>query len=237
MAIKSENGVTTLSPGSMRWFLSGLCIFLIPGFGPFAIIALIYLLVTSGFFQRLKLTPQGLVHSKWSSTHQYAWSDISDFRVQKIRTGIFSSSSMVTFTHQGADENLLGKTAKFLSGGTHSVPSFGMKPAQLILLMQAYQLGHVPSNTVTKKTDPISAAIPIAASLLAGSDEKPKPARRPERPQPAPRPRAPEPAMRAKPTMAVKPNVAKARKVSSTPLVQEGGGLFGRRRSDSPFRS
>ncbi|MEL7285236.1 MAG: hypothetical protein AAGJ68_12010, partial [Pseudomonadota bacterium] len=228
---------TTLSPSPIRWLLSGLCFFLIPGFGPFAIIALIYLLLNSGFFQQLKLTPHGLIHSRWTSKKHYAWTDISDFRVQKIRTGIISSSSMVTFTHKMSDESLLGKTAKFLSGGTHSVPSFGMKPAQLILLMQAYQLGHVPSDTVTKKTDPISAALPIAASLLAGADDQAKPARRPERPQPAPRPRAPEPVMRTKPTLTVKPKVSKARKVSSTPLVQEGGGLFGRRRSDSPFRS
>lgn len=236
MAVKSENGVTTLSPSPIRWLLSGLCLYLIPGFGPFAIIALIYLVLNSGFFQQLKLTPHGLIHSRWNSKKHYAWSDMSDFRVQKIRTGIISSSSMVTFTHKLSDDSLLGKTAKYLSGGTHSVPTFGMKPAQLVLLMQAYQMGHVPSNTVTKKTDPISAALPVATSLLAGETERPLARRQAERRPQAPKPEPRRSAPKAQPVRSVQPKVSSKHK-PSTPLVQDGGGWFGRRRSDSPFRS
>ncbi|MEM6555683.1 MAG: hypothetical protein AAF642_07410 [Pseudomonadota bacterium] len=238
MAVKSVNGVTTLSPSSMRWLLGAIFVFLIPGFGIFAIIALVYLVLNAGFFQRLRLTPNGLIHSKWSSTKHYAWSDISDFRVQKIRTGILSSSSMVTFTHDVADDSFLGTTAKFLSGGTHSVPTFGMKPAQLVLLMQAYKAGHVPSDTVTQKTNAISAALPVAASLLANSnnktsDQQSQAARKIEPTRPDVRPDA---SPRPKPMRTLKPIAARKHK-TSTPLVQEGGGLFGRRRSDSPFRS
>lgn len=240
MAVKSENGVTTLSPGSTRWWLGALCIFLIPGFGIFAIIGLIYLVINAGFFQRLRLTPNGLIHSNWSSTKHYAWADISDFRVQKIRTGILSSSSMVTFTHNMSDNSFVGKTARFLSGGTHSVPTFGMKPAQLVLLMQAYKSGHVPSDTVTQKTNAISAALPVAASLLAPAETKPVAAapKRERQVEPKPKPRRVEhrPTKTAQPAMAARVKPQPKRK-AGTPLVQDGGGLFGRRRPDSPFSS
>lgn len=241
MAVKSKNGVTTLSPGSARWLLGLLCVFLIPGFGIFAIIGLIYVVINAGFFQRLKLTPNGLIHSNWSSTKHYPWADISDFRVQKIRTGILSSSSMVTFTHNMSDNSFIGKTAKFLSGGTHSVPTFGMKPAQLVLLMQAYKSGHVPTDTVTQKTNAISAALPVAASLLAPEEKKPAAAASPMRERQAERKPTPR-RVEHRPTKSPKPVMAtrakpQAKSKPATPLVQDGGGLFGRRRPDSPFGS
>ena len=224
MAIKTENGVTTLTPTAWKWFLGGTAnIFMVPGFG--LIIGGIFFLVGAGVLQRLELSKDGIKVRNWWSAKTYRWEEITDFRVYKVKSGLITAANMVSFTHVNKEGTMMGKAAKFLAGGTHSIPAVGMKAQKLIQLMQAYKLGYVPED---------SPASDVASPLLT---PQPQGARNQRAKPKAPPPRA-IPATPRTQTVPSKPaaNFGNKRK-SSTPLVQEGGGLFGRRRPDSPFGS
>ena len=83
MAIKTENGVTTLTPTAWKWFLGGTAnIFMVPGFG--LIIGGIFFLVGAGVLQRLELSKDGIKVRNWWSAKTYRWEEITDFRVYKV---------------------------------------------------------------------------------------------------------------------------------------------------------
>lgn len=216
MAVATENGVTTLTPTGWKWFVGAAFMFiLIPPFG--LLISIIFVLMGSGVLQRLTLTKDGLTVRNWFSTKTYAWSEIDDFRVYKVRSGLITAANMVSFSHVNKQGTMMGKAAKLLVVGTHSIPAVGMKAQSLILLMQAYKLGYVPETS----SAPVAQARPV---------EAPAPAQ-PRRPRAVPAtPRATAQAGQKKPAFGGNPK-------RSTPLVQDGGGLFGRRRSNSPFQS
>lgn len=221
MAVSTENGVTTLTPTAWKWFLgAAVLLFLIPPFG--VIIAVVFGLMGAGVLQRVTLSPEGLTVRNWFSTKAYTWSEIDDFRIYKVKSGLFTAASMVSFSHVDKQETLMGKTAKFLVGGTHSIPAVGMKAKSLIHLMQAYKLGHVPRETASETVqDAPQPANPVA----------PVPRAAPVRPRAIPAtPRAQKLRSNTKANFGSKSKAA-------TPLVQDGGGLFGKRRPDSPFRS
>lgn len=224
MAIKTENGVTTLTPTAWKWFLGGTAIiFMVPGFG--VIVGGIFFLVAAGVLQRLELSKDGIKIRNWFSAKAYRWDEITDFRVYKVRSGLITAANMLSFTHVNKEGTMMGKAAKLLAGGTHSIPAVGMKAQKLIQLMQAYKLGYVPEDSPASEATP-----PLLTPQPQGS-----PAQKPK-PKPAP-PRA----IPATPRAQTKPSKPAAsfggKRKPSTPLVQEGGGLFGRRRSDSPFGS
>ena len=224
MAVKTENGVTTLTPTAWKWILGGVAIiFMLPGFG--LLIGGIFFLVAAGVLQRLELSRDGIKIRNWFSNKLYRWEDITDFRVHRVKSGLITAANMVSFTHVNKEGTMMGKAAKLLVGGTHSIPAVGMKAQKLIQLMQAYKLGYVPED---------SPASDMAPPLLT-----PQPQGAPsQRAQPiTPRPRAIPATPRAQ-ALPSKPAATFGNKRKpSTPLVQDGGGLFGRRRPDSPFGS
>lgn len=223
MAIKFEQGVTTLTPTAWKWFVGGAVIFfLIPPFG--ALIALVFVLTGAGVLQRVSLSTDGLTVRNWFSTRTYAWHEIDDFRIRKVKSGLITAANMVSFTHADKQGTMMGKAAKLLAGGTHSIPAVGVTPQKLVQLMQAYKGGFAP-----KEAAPSVASVPES----------------PPQPRAIPAPKAPTKSRpRAVPAT---PRAARAQSKSSvnlggsrktaSPLVQDGGGLFGRRRPDSPFKS
>ena len=171
----------------------------------------------AGALQRLTLTKEELIVRNWFSTKSYAWSEIDDFHVYKIRSGLITAANMESFSHANKQGTMMGKAAKLLVGGTHSIPAVGMKAKSLIQLMQAYKLGYVPEDFAV-------AAVP-ARPAQASAPAQPLPPRAvPATPRSTAQARQEKPAFDGKPRR-------------STPLVQDGGGLFGRRRPNSPFQS
>lgn len=220
MAVKTENGVTTLTPTAWKWFAGAAASFLlVPGFG--FILAVFFVLTGSGVLQRLSLSHDGLTVRNWWSEKSYKWDDIGDFRTRKIKSGVVTAANMVSFTHVNKEGTTMGKAAKYLAGGTHSVPAIGIPAQRLALLMQAYKAGHVPADTA------LEVAQPPVAFPAPTTRQSAKPA------QPHAVPATPS-ASRLKPRPVHKPALARKK---ATPLVQDGGGLFGRRRPSSPFGS
>lgn len=221
MAIKTENGVTTLTPTGWKWFVgAAVSFFLIPGIG--MLIALFFVLTGAGVLQRVTLSKDGLEVRNWFSNKTHAWSDIGDFRVYKVKSGLITAANMVSFTHVDQQGTMMGKAAKLLAGGTHSIPALGMKPQKLIHLMQAYKMGYVPKDSeLPVPSNPARDLAPAAALPAA-----PVRASRPRAVPTTPRKQTPRPKRQT--------NLGAKRK-TSTPLVQDGGGLFGRRGPSSPF--
>ncbi len=227
MSVRTIDGVTTLKPTAWKWFGGALAVFfLVPGFG--WMLAGVFALMGMGNLQNLKLSPQGLRVRNWWSTKEYAWAEISDFRVYKVRSGLVTAANMISFTQAQKDGSMMGSAAKLLVGGTDTVPAVGMKADKLVQLMEAYKRGFVPSDTVEEEAK-LSPALPMFTPPQASEPER------------AIRETAHPRAVPATPRMqnrkaSSQPKLGGTRKPSS-PLVQEGGGLFGRRRSDSPFSS
>jgi len=227
MAVTSSNGVATLKPTAWKWFVgAGVTFFFVPGFG--ILLALMFVLMGAGVLQNVTLTKDGVKVRNWFSTKSYAWREIDDFRVYKMRSGLITAASMVSFTHANKQGSVMGKAAKFLVGGTHSIPAVGMPAQKLAHLMQAYKLGFVPKDSAAPGIEP---APPVPAFPTSTPLKQAR--QRPEKTKPRAAPvaaRTPKkrPAKQSKPASARKP---------STPMVQEGGGWFGRRPSNSRFGS
>ncbi|MEM9572521.1 MAG: PH domain-containing protein [Pseudomonadota bacterium] len=227
MAVTTKDGVTVLKPTAWKWFAGALAIFfMLPGFG--WIIAGVFGLMGAGVLQNLSLTPQGLKVRNWFTTKEYAWADISDFRVYKVRSGLITAASMVSFTQAKKDGSMMGNAAKFLVGGTDTIPAVGMPAKKLIHVMEAYKRGFIPADSEAPEAS-LPPSLPV---FTPPATPKPAPVKREKA-----RPRAVPATPRAQNRPATKqPNLGGTHK-TSTPLVQEGGGLFGRRRSSSPFQS
>ncbi len=223
MAVSTQNGVTTLTPTAWKWFIGAAAAFLFfPGLGFF--IAVVFVLMGVGVLQRLTLSKDGLKVRNWWSEKSYRWSEIGDFRTRTIKSGLINAANMVSFTHVDKDGTAMGKAAKFLAGGTHSVPAVGMPAKKLAMLMQAYKGGYVPADSAVEAPQ-----APIPVPVTARSAES------------ATTPRAVPATPRAARTKVQTQRPAKPaatpNRTKSTPLVQDGGGLFGRRRPSSPFNS
>ena len=223
MAIKTEGGVTVLTPTAWKWYVAAAFTFFL--FPPFSLaIALFFILTGAGVTQRLTLSRDGIKIRNMFSDKSYRWDEMEDFRIYKVKSGLFTAANMVSFTHSNQQGTMMGKAAKLLAGGTHSIPAVGMKPQKLIQIMMAYKTGHVPQDTPQAELP----AAPVAPVL---ANQSPRQAPKAERP------RAVAATPRAQKKQAPKPANFGGTRKASTPLVQDGGGLFGRRRSDSPFQS
>ena len=227
MAVTTSNGVTTLKPTAWKWFAgAGGLFFLVPGFG--ALIALIFVLMGAGVLQNVTLSKDGVKVRNWFSAKSYAWDEIDDFRVYKVRSGLINAASMVSFTHALNEGSVIGRATKFLVGRTHSIPAIGMPAQKLAQLMQAYKLGFAPKDSVASGIGP---APQVSAIPAPASRKQATPPRKPNKPSAGPiATRTP------KKRPVERSNLASPRK-SATPMVQEGGGWFGRRPSDSSFGS
>ena len=227
MSVTTKDGVTVLKPTAWKWFAGAVAIFvMVPGFG--WLIAGVFALMGAGVLQNLTLSPQGLKVRNWFSTKEYAWTDISDFRVYKVRSGLITAANMVSFTQAQKDGSMMGNAAKFLVGGTDTVPAVGMPAKKLIQVMEAYKRGFIPADSAASEPNqppPLPVFAPPASA-------KAEPVKRQN-----PRPRAVPATPRTQKRTVSKPTKLGGTNKPSTPLVQDGGGLFGRRRSDSPFQS
>lgn len=225
MAVTTKDGVTVLKPTAWKWFAAALAVFfMMPGFG--WLIAGVFGLMGAGVLQNLTLTPQGLNVRNWFSTKEYAWTDIKDFRVYKVRSGLITAANMVSFTQAEKDGSMMGNAAKFMVGGTDTIPAVGMPAKKLIQVMEAYKRGFIPEDSSAPKPTP---SLPV---FTPPANAKPEPIKREKA-----RPRAIPATPRAQNRGGSKPLNLGGTHKTSTPLVQEGGGLFGRRRSNSPFKS
>jgi|GEM_PF-2222491 len=227
MAVTTKDGVTVLKPTAWKWFAGAFAVFFfVPGFG--WMIAGVFVLMGAGVLQNLTLTPQGLKVRNWFSTKEYAWADISDFRIYKVRSGLITAANMVSFTQAKKDGSVMGNAAKFLVGGTDTIPAVGMPAKKLIQVMEAYKRGFIPEDSAVPEPNlPPSLPVftpPATAKLEPIKREKSRPRAVPATPRAQNRGGAKQ------------PNLGGTHK-ARTPLVQEGGGLFGRRRSNSPFQS
>ena len=174
MSVTTKDGVTTLKPTAWKWFGAALAVFfLIPGFG--WILAGVLALMGAGVLQSLTLSPHGIKVRNYGSTKDYAWSDISDFRIYKVRSGLITAANMVSFTHAQKDGSMMGKAAKLLVGGTHSIPAVGMKPQKLIQLMQAYKLGYIPEDSLESDTPPLALTPQPQGAAAPGPAAQPGP--------------------------------------------------------------
>ncbi|MEM7330407.1 MAG: hypothetical protein AAF437_16820 [Pseudomonadota bacterium] len=226
MSVTTKDGVTTLKPTAWKWFGAALAVFfLIPGFG--WILAGVLALMGAGVLQSLILSPHGIKVRNYGSTKDYAWSDISDFRIYKVRSGLITAANMVSFTHAHKDGSMMGNAAKLLVGGTDTIPAVGMPAKKLVQVMEAYKRGFIPADS---EQPDVSPPPPLPAFNVS---PEPKPSSKPAKPRPRAVPATPRAQQRPP---AKQPNLGGTRR-KATPLVQEGGGLFGRRRSDSPFSS
>ena len=233
MAIKTEGGVTVLTPTAWKWYVAAAFTFFL--FPPFSLaIALFFILTGAGVTQRLTLSRDGIKIRNMFSDKSYRWDEMEDFRIYKVKSGLFTAANMVSFTHSNQQGTMMGKAAKFLVGGTHSIPAVGIKAQKLVLLMQAYKGGHVIADTPVEAVTPVAnvpaleAPLPPIAAARTRHGSQAKPAAKP-RAVPA-TPRAQRKAAKPKGSFGTKGR-------SATPLVQDGGGLFGRRRPDTPFSS
>ena len=233
MAIKTEGGVTVLTPTAWKWYVAAAFTFFL--FPPFSLaIALFFILTGAGVTQRLTLSRDGIKIRNMFSDKSYRWDEMEDFRIYKVKSGLFTAANMVSFTHSNQQGTMVGKAAKFLVGGTHSIPAVGIKAQKLVLLMQAYKGGHVIADTPVEAATPVAnvpaleAPLPPVAAARTSKAPRAKPAAKP-RAVPA-TPRAQRKAATPKASFGTKGR-------SATPLVQDGGGLFGRRRPDTPFSS
>lgn len=229
MSVTTKDGVTTLKPTAWKWFAGATAVFFfIPGFG--WMLSLAFVLMGTGHLQNLVLSPTGVKVRNWWSTKAYAWEDIDDFRIHHVSSGIGKAANMVAFTHAEKDGTLMGNAAKFLVGGTHTIPAVGMPAKKLVQVMEAYKRGFIPSDSAVPAAT-INPA-PLPPMFQPARDVSPEPVKR-EKPRPRAVPATPRAQHRA---TSKKTNLSDKQK-TSTPLVQEGGGLFRQRRSDSPFGS
>lgn len=216
MAALTQNGITTLTPTPWKWYLgAAAAFFMVPGFG--FILAIFLVLTGLGKLQKLTLTPQGMVVQNWWQRKAYRWSEVNDLRVHSVHYGLIKAANMVSFTHADQEGTMLGKAAKLLSGGTHSVPVIGMKAKDQAALMQAYKMGYIPADTPLELAAPSPLPQPQTANL-----ERPSPAANRGSILQEPRP------IKAV-TPKYKPALRKSAvtKGKQKPLIQKGGGLFG----------
>ncbi|MEL6858841.1 MAG: PH domain-containing protein [Pseudomonadota bacterium] len=228
MAMKTQGGVTVLTPTGWKWFAAAAFTFFL--FPPFSLLVAIFFVLTGlGVTQRLTLSPDGIKIRNLFSDKVYRWDEIDDFRIYKVKSGLITAANMVSFTHVNQQGTMVGKATKFLVGGTHSIPAVGIKAQKLVLLMQAYKLGHVAPETELAPA-PQAAAAPLLGAPVTRTAAKPMA-------KTTPRPRAVPATPRAQ-QKAPAPKAGFGKKRSAaTPLVQGGGGVFGRRLPDSPFKS
>ena len=240
MAVTLSGSTTTITPTAWKWALGAVLLF------PFAPISLIvsplFLLIATGWLQRIVLDTDGITVRNWWSVRRYRWQDISDVRISKIKSSFVTAASVVNFTHETRKNTLLGKATKVLTGGTDSLPTLGMKAPQFVQLMRAYQRGayqeeanRLSESTVPSNTPPalISAGAPELDRQKAAPTERParQTSRRAEAGQYG------RTAKRADTDMfrqrgPVKPT-KKPLPRPSTPLVQDGFKLFARRPRES----
>lgn len=217
MAIQTQDGVTTITPTAWRWQVGAvLLLFVIPPFG--ILLAGLFFVISTGALNRIILRRDGFDIRQWGRTRAYAWSEVGDFRVQKVRSGIVNAASMVSFTPKEAEGRLLTKAAKLVSGGTQTISAIGISADKLAALMRAYQTGTIPADTALA---PEAKSAPVRER--ASKQKPPKPISATARVKAAPKERI---------------NLGKRKgavaSTKQTPLVQEGG-WFRHRRTKNPF--
>ncbi len=156
MAIEVSNGVTRIAPTAWKWYVGAgvlaLIALVLPDYGWAWGLGAIFLAVFgSGKLSYIQLDRQMLTIKYISGAKRYAWNEITDFRLMKIKSGLITAATMVSFTRVAQEGSLYAKAAKFLSGGTQSAPTYGIKPKTLLILMSAYQQNLIISDEIIAK--------------------------------------------------------------------------------------
>ena len=205
MAVKTENGVTTITPTGWKWLTMAVLSFFVPLIGMF--IALYCLAMASGKFSRLVLTPDTLTAYSWGTTDSHKWASIDSFHDREIRIRQIPVGKKNAFYYRKDDTTLRLQTGRDRSA-RQSVPSIGMSSDDLMDMFEAYQRGHIPADNL--QDAPRNAKPKHAPDLddaligqVAGAALK----------------------------TAVKARKKKAIPNPNTPLVEEGFKFFGRRPS------
>ncbi len=207
MAVVTRNRVTTITPTAWRWYAGAGAILLLSAWTD--MLSIMHLAVAAGIaamgtgmVYRMVLDPEGFSYTFGLGNKRFSWAKVADFRVNTMRYGLFSVMQQVAFTDLDKAESLGGKLAKFVSGGTNTMPVFGMEASKLIRLMHDYQLGGAPADT--------PADTPAKAAPSAIERVLPKPVASPQAGRPVTRPVQPS-----------KPVLARGQVGSATP-VQKG---------------
>lgn len=214
MAFKIKQGVITLTPTAWKWYLgAALLSFYMPGMG--WLIAIFLVLNGAGKLQRITLRPQGLELRGWWSARRYGWNEVGDFREHETRRGRFSTLRRVHFTYVRQQEGISEPKARHDAKGTSCMPVFGVSATRLVGLLNAYKQGYVPEEDVATTTEPSLAGAAHASPVMARGWH-----------------REAADAFKTSPSRPLKNKPQQATGTSkrkSAPLVQNGGGLFGRR--------
>lgn len=232
MAVRTVNGVTILTPTAWKWWAIGATGLLVM---PFGLLLLFFGgMMASGKGQSVMLTKDGVHVQNWWKTRKYRWDQIDDFRVKKIKSGLFTAATMISITDHGSANTAMGKFTKFVSGGTDSIPVIGASAQEMLALMYGYKAGRAPIDTMegVPRVPPAPAPVPASASPTVA---RPEPVRG-RRTQPsAPARSRPErqPVMTVKTQPQAKPKLG-GRNAKQTPMVEDGFRLFGRR-PKSPY--
>lgn len=152
MSVVTRSGITTVTPTAWKWFagaaaLVGIALatrmFNLPVF----LAALLLAGIGAGAVFTITLDRDGLAYRNFWKFSRFGWADISGFKVNTMRYGLFPVLKQIAFTEARSAGSIHGKLAKLVAGGTHTVPVYGIDADRLIRLMLDYQQGRVPADT------------------------------------------------------------------------------------------
>lgn len=187
MAVVTRNRVTTITPTAWRWYAGAVVLLLLSAWADALSILQVGVAagvagMGTGMIFRIVLDPEGFSYTFGTVKKRFAWAKVADFKVNTMRYGIFAVLQQVAFTELDKAGSITGKLAKFVSGGTATMPVYGMDVSKLIHLMNDYQVGRFPADT------PVEAAPSVIETVLTKPVSSPQAGRPVRKPVPASKP-------------------------------------------------
>lgn len=88
----------------------------------------------------LRLDEDGFEYAQFGRKYAFAWQDVSEFGVWKMKQGFLTTSSHVGFSTEADNAKTLGKVNTALVGATGTLPdTYGKSAKELAGLMNAYR--------------------------------------------------------------------------------------------------
>lgn len=247
MSVQIEGLTTTVKPTPWKWFGLAISLFFLatslindvaPSTGGLLqLMALFCFVLGTGKFHYIELRPEGFSHHGLLSKGSYTWEEVSGLSPKIIRTSPFFAVKSISFIIGDAPENMLQKFSNAINGRTKSMGVIGMEPKALVQMMRVYQTA--PDRQSLEMLLRELKTTEYGAEPI-GKFSSPEPVSKNVRPQ-SPKKVQKEPArLKAmKKKVALNQSSPKIEKKApsrkplapapSTPLVQEGFKLFGRR--------
>ncbi len=130
-ALFAATGVWMVRDGDAMGWLAG---------GFFGLVALVALPMLLGVGSYLKLGPEGFEQSLMGRKLFCRWDEVSEIGDWKMKQGLFSVHSGVTFDRASDKDTALIAFNRSVSGGSTGLgDTFGMKAADLAALMNAFR--------------------------------------------------------------------------------------------------